>query len=138
MPGCARISVSLHMITQTAVFIDTFKDLRSDLHWCYCNIFTTQDHIVAFITHYLSDAVFSWKIESLKEYWYFIVNALIYLEDDVKGHRLDLIVDDGGYMTLLIHEGRKADYFFLNYGTIHDPSSTENVEFNIVQTIIKR
>ena len=63
---------------------------------------------MAVITHDESADVFSWKGESLKEYWECILNALIYPEDDGKGHIPDLIVDDGGDMTLLIHEGKKT------------------------------
>ena len=66
------------------------------------------------------------------------MNALIWPEDNVKGHRPDLIFDDGGDMTLLVHEGKKAEDFLLKDYTIPDPISTENVEFKIVQTIIKR
>ena len=91
-----------------------------------------------FITHDEYAAVFSWKGESPKEYWYCILNALIQTEDDGKGHRPDLIVDDGGDTTLLIHEGNKEEELFLKVGTIPDPISMENVELKIVQTIIKR
>ena len=77
MAGCARISESLHMTIQTAVLVETLKSLSSDLHWCSCKIFSTQDHTVAAITHDESAAVFSWKGESLEEYWDCILNALI-------------------------------------------------------------
>ena len=62
---------------------------------------------------------------------------MIWSEDYGKGHRTDLIVDDGGDTTLLTHERKKEEDFPLKDGTIHDPVSTENIEFNIVQTIIK-
>ena len=81
--------------------------------------------------------MFSWKGESLEEYWDWILNALIQPEDDGKGHRPELIFGDGGDMTLLIHEGNKADELFLNDGTIPDPSSMDNAKSKIVQTIIK-
>ena len=138
MPGCTCIAGSLRMTTQTAVFVETLKALSSDLRWCSCNIFSTQDHTVAVITHDESAALFSWKGESLKEYWDCILNALVYPEYDGKGHRPDLIVDDGGDMTLLVHEGKKAEDLLLKDGTILDPSSTDNAEFKIFQTIIKR
>ena len=67
MPGYAHISVSIHMTTHTAVLIDTIKDLRSELHWCYCNIFYTQEQAVDVITHDEYASVFSWKGESIKE-----------------------------------------------------------------------
>ena len=111
MPGCACISVSLHMIIQTRVLIETTKDLRSDLRWCSCNIFFTQYHDVAYIKFGESTTVFSYKGESIEEYWECIMNALICPEDDFKVHRPDLIVYDGVDMTLPIHEGKKARDF---------------------------
>ena len=134
----ARISGSLHMTIQTAVLIETLKALGSDLRWCSCNIFSTQDHAAAAIARDESAAVFAWKGESLEEYWECTLNALTWQEDDGKGHGPDLIVDDGGDMTLLIHEGKKAEDLFLKDGTVPDPSSTDNAEFKIVLTIIKR
>ena len=92
---------------------------------------------MAVFTHDEYSAVFYWKVESLEEYLYCILNALIQPEDDDKGPKPDLIVYDGGNMTLLIHEFKDAEEFFLMDGTIPDPSSTENVEFNIIQTIVK-
>ena len=138
MPGCACIAGSLHVTIQTAVLVETVKALSSDLRWCSCNIISTQDHTVAVITHDESAAAFSWKGESLEEYWDCILNALIQLEDNGKGRRSDLIIDDGGDMILLIHEGKKAEDLLLKDGTIPDPSSTDNAEFNIFQTIAKR
>jgi adenosylhomocysteinase len=134
----ARISGSLHMTIQTAVLIETLKELGGDMRWCSCNIFSTQDHAAAAIARDESAAVFAWKGESLEEYWECTLNALTWPEDDGKGHGCDLIVDDGGDMTLLIHEGKKAEDLFLKDGTIPDPTSTDNAEFKIVLTIIKR
>ena len=88
--------------------------------------------------HYESADVFYWKGQILEEYWDCILNALTHPQDDGKGHRTDLIVDDGGDMTLLIHEGKKVEELFLNDGTIPDPIFIENVQFKIFQTIIKR
>ena len=68
MPGCYRITAYIHMTIQTALLIETFNALSSDLHWCYFNIFPTQYHTVAVITHDKSDAVISWKGESLEDY----------------------------------------------------------------------
>ena len=138
MPGYACIARSIHMATQMAVLIETIEALSSDLRWCSCNIFSTQQHTVAVITHDESAVVFSWKGNSLEDYWDCILNDLIYTEDNGKGHRSDLIVDGGSDMTLLIHEGKKVEDLFLKDGTIPDLSSTENVEFKISQTIIKR
>ena len=125
------------MTTQTAVFIETIKALSSDLSWFSCNIFSTQYHTMDVITHDESDDLFSWKGGSLQQYWCCILNALIYLEYDGKGRRPDLIVDDGCEMTLLIHEGNKAEDLFLNNSTISDPNSMENYEFKIFQNVIK-
>jgi len=134
----ARISGSLHMTIQTAVLIETLKELGGDIRWCSCNIFSTQDHAAAAIARDESAAVFAWKGESLEEYWECTLNALTWQEDDGKGQGPDLIVDDGGDMTLLIHEGKKAEDLFLKDGTLPDPTSTDNAEFKIVLTIIKR
>jgi len=134
----ARISGSLHMTIQTAVLIETLQALGGDIRWCSCNIFSTQDHAAAAIARDESAAVFAWKGESLEEYWECTLNALTWPEDDGKGQGCDIIVDDGGDMTLLIHEGKKAEDAFLKDGTLPDPSSTENAEFKIVLSIIKR
>jgi len=134
----ARISGSLHMTIQTGVLIETLQALGADLRWCSCNIFSTQDHAAAAIARDESAAVFAWKGESLEEYWECTLNAVTWPEDDGKGHGMDIIVDDGGDMTLLIHEGKKAEDLFLKDGTLPDPSSTDNAEFKIVLTIIKR
>ena len=134
----ARVSGSLHMTIQTAVLIETLQALGADLRWCSCNIFSTQDHAAAAIARDESAAVFAWKGESLEEYWECTLNAVTWANDDGKGHGPDLIVDDGGDMTLIIHEGKKAEDLFLKDGTLPDPSSTDNAEFKIVLTIIKR
>ncbi|KAL7502581.1 hypothetical protein ACHAXN_001171 [Cyclotella atomus] len=134
----ARVSGSLHMTIQTAVLIETLKKIGADVRWCSCNIFSTQDHAAAAIARDESAAVFAWKGETLEEYWECTLNALTWPEDDGKGHGCDIIVDDGGDMTLLIHEGKKAEDAFLKDGTLPNPSSTDNEEFKIVLTIIKR
>ena len=134
----ARISGSLHMTIQTAVLIETLKALGGDMRWCSCNIFSTQDHAAAAIARDESAAVFAWKGESLEEYWECTINALTWQDDDGKGHGPDLLVDDGGDMTLIIHEGKKAEDAFLKDGTLPDPTSTDNAEFKIVLTILKR
>ena len=83
------------MTIYTAVLIETLKALSSYLCWCSCNIFPTQYHTVAVISYDESAAMFSWKGEIFEEYWDCIMNALIQPEDDGKGHRPDLIIDDG-------------------------------------------
>jgi len=134
----ARIAGSLHMTIQTAVLIETLKELGGDIRWCSCNIFSTQDHAAAAIARDESAAVFAWKGESLEEYWECTLNAITWPTDDGKGTGPDLIVDDGGDMTLLVHEGKKAEDAFAKDGTLPDPASTDNAEFKIVLTIIKR
>jgi len=134
----ARISGSLHMTIQTGVLIETLKALGADIRWCSCNIFSTQDHAASAIARDGSAAVFAWKGESLEEYWECTLNAVTWPEDDGKGQGMDIIVDDGGDMTLLIHEGKKAEDLFLKDGTLPDPDSTDNAEFKIVLSIIKR
>ena len=116
----------LHTTIHTEVLIETPKALISDLRWCSCNIFSTQYHDVASITCYEFAAIFSWGGEILEEYWGCIMNTLIWPEDNGKGHRPDLIIDDGGDMTLLIHESKKSEDLLLKDGTFHDPIFTDN------------
>ena len=100
----ARVSGSLHMTVQTAVLIETLKVLGADLRWCSCNIFSTQDHAASAIARDDSAAVFAWKGESLEDYWECTLNAVTWPDDDGKGQGIDIIVDDGGDITLLFHE----------------------------------
>ncbi len=95
-----RISGSLHMTIQTAVLIETLVDLGADVRWASCNIFSTQDHAAAAIAA-AGVPVFAWKGETLEEYWWCTFQALTW--PDGKGP--NLIVDDGGDATLLIHKG---------------------------------
>jgi adenosylhomocysteinase len=134
----ARVSGSLHMTIQTAVLIETLHSLGADIRWCSCNIFSTQDHAAAAIAAANTAAVFAWKGESLEEYWECTLSALTWQSDDGKGTGPDIIVDDGGDMTLMIHEGVKAEKKFAEDGTLPDPTSTDNKEFQIVLTIIAR
>ncbi len=100
----ARISGSLHMTIQTAVLIETLVELGADVRWASCNIFSTQDHAAAAIAK-AGIPVFAWKGETLEEYWWCTAQALTFPGD--KGP--NLIVDDGGDATLLIHLGYKAE-----------------------------
>jgi adenosylhomocysteinase len=133
----ARISGSLHMTIQTAVLIETLQAMGATLRWCSCNIFSTQDHAAAAIARDGSAAVFAWKGETLEEYWDCTMKAITW-EDVGKGTGPDMIVDDGGDMTLLIHEGVKAEAAFKATGAIPDPTSTDNPEFKIVLGICKQ
>lgn len=87
------------MLEQTAVLIETLKDLGADLRWCSCNIFSTADHAAAAIAEAESANVFAWKGETLEEYWWCTMQAVTWPNADGP----NLIVDDGGDMTLLIH-----------------------------------
>lgn len=114
----ARITGSLHMTIQTAVLIETLVELGASVRWASCNIFSTQDHAAAAIAK-AGIPVFAWKGETLEEYWWCTEQAL----DFGSGLGPNLIVDDGGDATLLIHLGYKAE----NDATVLDkkPSSTE-------------
>jgi len=100
----ARITGSLHMTIQTAVLIETLVELGADVRWASCNIFSTQDHAAAAIAA-AGVPVFAWKGESLEEYWWCTDQALRF----PGGKGPNLIVDDGGDATLLIHWGYKAE-----------------------------
>jgi len=100
----ARISGSLHMTIQTAVLIETLSELGADVRWASCNIFSTQDHAAAAIAK-AGIPVFAWKGETLEEYWWCTDQALTF----PGGLGPNLIVDDGGDATLLIHLGYKAE-----------------------------
>ena len=102
-----KITGSLHMTIETAVLIETLVDLGADVRWASCNIFSTQDHAAAAI----ADAgvpVFAWKGETLEEYWWCTMQALTWPD----GSGPDLIVDDGGDATLLIHKGYELEEFY--------------------------
>ncbi len=101
----ARITGSLHMTIQTAVLIETLVALGADVRWASCNIFSTQDHAAAAVVRDSNIPVFAWKGETLEEYWWTTSMALKF--PDGKGP--NLIVDDGGDATLLIHKGFEAE-----------------------------
>jgi len=100
----ARITGSLHMTIQTAVLIETLKELGADIRWASCNIFSTQDHAAAAIAK-IGVPLFAWKGETLKEYWWCAQQALDF--GDGKGPHL--IVDDGGDATLMVHKGVEVE-----------------------------
>ena len=100
----ARIMGSLHMTIQTAVLIETLAELGADVRWASCNIFSTQDHAAAAIAA-SGIPVFAWKGETLEEYWWCTAQALSFPE----GNGPNIIVDDGGDATLLIHKGYEAE-----------------------------
>ncbi|HLN20437.1 MAG TPA: adenosylhomocysteinase [Bacteroidales bacterium] len=100
----ARITGSLHMTIQTAVLIETLAELGADVRWASCNIFSTQDHAAAAIAA-AGIPVFAWKGETLEEYWWCTAQALSF----PGGKGANLIVDDGGDASLLVHLGFKAE-----------------------------
>ncbi len=124
----AKITGSLHMTVQTAVLIETLAELGASVRWASCNIFSTQDHAAAAIAQ-AGIPVFAWKGESLEEYWWCTYQALDW--DDAP----DLIVDDGGDATLLIHEGYRMEEVYKTTGELPIADS-ENDEFRLVQELI--
>jgi len=100
-----KVMGSLHMTIQTAALIETLYELGADLRWASCNIFSTQDHAAAAIVKAGTSAVFAWKGESLEEYWWCTEQALRWPD----GSGPDLIVDDGGDATMLLHMGVDAE-----------------------------
>src|SRR2546423_1187713 len=99
-----RVMGSLHMTIQTAVLIETLAELGAEVRWASCNIFSTQDHAAAAIAA-TGVPVFAWKGESLEEYWWCTYEALSF----PRGNGPELIVDDGGDATLLIHKGYELE-----------------------------
>ena len=126
----ARIVGSLHMTIQTAVLIETLKELGADLRWASCNIFSTQDHAAAAIAT-AGVPVFAWKGESLTEYWWCTDQALRFPE----GEGPNIIVDDGGDATLLIHRGYQRENQFAKTGKL-PTISNENEEMTVIDTLL--
>ena len=124
----ARVSGSLHMTIQTAVLIETLVALGAQVRWASCNIFSTQDHAAAAIAA-AGVPVFAWKGESLEEYWWCTKQALTF----PGGQGPNLVVDDGGDATLLIHRGHAAEE---NPAILDEP--TDNKELKIVNDTLKQ
>lgn len=122
----ARVMGSLHMTIQTAVLIETLVELGADVRWCSCNIFSTQDHAAAAIAA-RGVPVFAWKGESLEEYWWCTAMAMSFSG----GKGPNLIVDDGGDATLLIHQGVAAE----NDPTVLDRTPASHEEAAIIETL---
>lgn len=128
-----RISGSLHMTIQTAALIETLTTLGAEVRWCSCNIFSTQDQAAAAIAEAKTAAVFAWKGETLDEYWWCTYQALAWQGESGP----NMIVDDGGDMTMLIHEGVKAEAAYKKDKSLPDPDSTDNAEFKVVLRLVR-
>jgi adenosylhomocysteinase len=128
-----RVAGSLHMTIQTGVLIETLEALGADVRWVSCNIFSTQDHAASAIVRAGTANVFAWKGETLEEYWWCTDKAISWPD----GEGMDQIVDDGGDMTLLLHEGVKFEKAFAKDGSLPDPATTDNAEFKCVLNTIK-
>ncbi|MGN2254520.1 adenosylhomocysteinase [Frateuria sp. GZRe12] len=127
-----RVTGSLHMTIQTAVLIETLKDIGADVRWASCNIFSTQDHAAAAIAA-SGTPVFAWKGETLEEYWDCTLDALSF--PDGKGGFLgpQLVVDDGGDVTLLIHKG-----YELENGSDWVNTASGSHEEQVIKNLLKR
>jgi adenosylhomocysteinase len=123
-----RITGSLHMTIQTAVLIETLADLGAAVRWASCNIFSTQDHAAAAIAA-AGVPVFAWKGESLEDYWWCTYQAISHAD----GQGPQLIVDDGGDATLLIHKGYELEN---GDGWVDSPSGSH--EEDVIKDLLKR
>src|SRR5947199_1063575 len=121
-----RVTGSLHMTVQTAVLIETLVDLGANVRWASCNIFSTQDHAAAAIAK-SGVAVFAWKGESLQEYWWCTYQAISH----PNGKGPQLVVDDGGDATLLIHKG-----YELEEGSDWATTSSANKEEQVIKDLL--
>jgi adenosylhomocysteinase len=126
-----RVTGSLHMTIQTAVLIETMVDLGADVRWASCNIFSTQDHAAAAIAA-AGVPVFAWKGETLEEFWWCTNQALSF--PDGKGGLLgpELVIDDGGDVTLLIHKGYEMEH---GDKWVDSPSGSQ--EEDVIKTLLK-
>jgi adenosylhomocysteinase len=128
-----NINGSLHMTIQTGVLIETLAELGAKVRWCSCNIFSTQDHAAAAIAKAGTSTVFAWKGETLEEYWWCTEQMMTVPGAD----GCDLLVDDGGDATLLIHKGKELEAKFAKDGSLPDPASTTNPEFKCILQLLK-
>ncbi len=134
----ARIAGSLHMTVQTAVLIETLVALGADVRWASCNIFSTQDHAAAAVVvgpEGTAEApagvpVFAWKGETLEEYWWCTEQILSWPD----GELANMILDDGGDATLLVHKGVE----FTKAGEVPEPTAEDSEEFQVVLRLLKR
>jgi adenosylhomocysteinase len=123
-----RVTGSLHMTIQTAVLIETLKDIGADVRWASCNIFSTQDHAAAAIAA-SGTPVFAWKGETLEEYWDCTLDAVTF----PGGKGPELVVDDGGDVTLLLHKGYEMEQ---GSDWVDTPSGSH--EEQVIKNLLKR
>jgi adenosylhomocysteinase len=134
----ARITGSLHMTVQTAVLIETLVALGAEVRWCSCNIFSTQDHAAAAVVVGPGGTpedprgvpVFAWKGETLEEYWWCAEQALLWPD----GEGPNMILDDGGDATLLVHKGVE----FERAGAVPEPAASDSEEYAIILELLRR
>ena len=125
----ARVAGSLHMTIQTAVLIETLVELGAQVRWASCNIFSTQDHVAAAIAA-KGIPVFAWKGETLEEYWWCTEQIMTWPD----GGAPNMILDDGGDATLLIHKGVE----FEKAGKVPEPKPGDNPEWKTILSVLKR
>ena len=125
----ARITGSLHMTIQTAVLIETLVDLGAEVRWASCNIYSTQDQAAAAIAT-TGVPVFAWKGETIEEYWWCTEQALAWPDGQVP----NMILDDGGDATLLIHKGVE----FEKAGAVPDTKDDDNEEWKAILDLLRR
>ena len=138
----ARITGSLHMTIQTAVLIETLAALGAEVRWCSCNIFSTQDHAAAAVAvgpEGTADEprgvpVFAWKGETLEEYWWCTEQVMRWPEGEDGSHGPNMILDDGGDATLLVHKGTEYE----RSGAVPDPASADSEEFQVILSLLTR
>jgi len=126
-----RLTGSLHMTVETAVLIETLVELGADVRWASCNIFSTQDHAAAAIAE-SGVPVYAWKGEGLEEYWWCTLQALTFNGNEGP----DLIVDDGGDATLLIHKGYELEEYFAKHGTAPEITTTVKEE-QVIEALLR-
>lgn len=125
----ARISGSLHMTIQTAVLIETLVKLGAEVRWASCNIFSTQDHAAAAIAA-AGIPVYAWKGESIEEYWWCTEQMMTWPD----GQAPNMILDDGGDATLLLHKGVE----FEKAGKVPQPAPGDNEEWIAILEVLRR
>jgi adenosylhomocysteinase len=138
----ARITGSLHMTIQTAVLIETLTALGADVRWCSCNIFSTQDHAAAAIAvgpdgtpdNPKGVPVYAWKGETLDEYWWCTEQVLLWPADADGNTGPNMILDDGGDATLLVHKGTEYE----RTGVVPGPTDDDSDEWKVVLGLLSR